>query len=69
MGILEPTRGEVRRNHRLRIGRFGQHAADQFNDQLENGGQQCRLTVAFARHAVRAASGGTAPYLTAGGVA
>lgn len=24
-----PTRGEVRRNHRLRIGTYSQHAADQ----------------------------------------
>lgn len=34
MGNLEPTRGEIRRNHRLRIGRFDQHAGDQFDLDL-----------------------------------
>ncbi|CAF3431058.1 unnamed protein product [Rotaria sp. Silwood1] len=34
MGVLEPTRGEIRRNHRLRIGRFDQHAGEQFNLEL-----------------------------------
>ncbi|CAF1118064.1 unnamed protein product [Adineta ricciae] len=31
MGVIEPTRGEIRRNHRLRIGRFDQHAGEQFD--------------------------------------
>ncbi|KAL4218591.1 ATP-binding cassette sub- F member 1 [Mactra antiquata] len=28
-GILEPTQGEVQKNHRLRIGKYDQHSADQ----------------------------------------
>lgn len=31
MSIIAPTRGEIRRNHRLRIGRFDQHAGEQFD--------------------------------------
>jgi ATP-binding cassette subfamily F protein 1 len=34
MKVLEPTRGEIRRNHRLRIGRFDQHAGEQFDLEL-----------------------------------
>jgi ATP-binding cassette subfamily F protein 1 len=34
MGVLEPTSGEIRRNHRLRIGRFDQHAGEQFDLEL-----------------------------------
>ncbi|CAF2049347.1 unnamed protein product [Rotaria magnacalcarata] len=34
MGVIEPTRGEIRRNHRLRIGRFDQHAGEQFDLEL-----------------------------------
>ncbi|CAF4361098.1 unnamed protein product, partial [Rotaria sp. Silwood2] len=34
MSVLEPTRGEIRRNHRLRIGRFDQHAGEQFDLEL-----------------------------------
>jgi ATP-binding cassette subfamily F protein 1 len=34
MGVLEPTKGEIRRNHRLRIGRFDQHAGEQFDLEL-----------------------------------
>ena len=34
LGILEPTKGEIRRNHRLRIGRFDQHAGEQFDLEL-----------------------------------
>lgn len=30
-GDLEPTRGEMRKNHRLRIGKYNQHSADQLN--------------------------------------
>ena len=29
MQVIEPTTGEVRKNHRLRIGRFDQHSSDQ----------------------------------------
>lgn len=31
LGVLEPTKGEIRRNHRLRIGRFDQHAGEQLH--------------------------------------
>lgn len=34
MNVIHPTRGEIRKNHRLRIGRFDQHAGDQFDLQL-----------------------------------
>ncbi|UJR37600.1 hypothetical protein I4U23_030297 [Adineta vaga] len=34
MGVIEPSRGEIRRNHRLRIGRFDQHAGEQFDLDL-----------------------------------
>ena len=34
MCVIEPTTGEIRRNHRLRIGRFDQHAGEQFNLEL-----------------------------------
>jgi len=34
MSIVEPTRGEIRRNHRLRIGRFDQHAGEQFDLEI-----------------------------------
>ncbi|CAF1126759.1 unnamed protein product [Rotaria sordida] len=34
MSVIEPTRGEIRRNHRLRIGRFDQHAGEQFDLEL-----------------------------------
>ncbi|CAF1341869.1 unnamed protein product, partial [Didymodactylos carnosus] len=34
MGVLEPTKGEIRRNHRLHIGRFDQHAGEQFNLEI-----------------------------------
>lgn len=30
-GVLEPTEGEVQKNHRLRIGKYDQHSADQLN--------------------------------------
>lgn len=31
MKIIEPTTGEVRKNHRLRIGKFDQHSSDQLS--------------------------------------
>lgn len=31
MQIIEPTTGEVRKNHRLRIGKFDQHSSDQLS--------------------------------------
>ncbi|CAF0782729.1 unnamed protein product [Adineta steineri] len=34
MTVIEPTKGEIRRNHRLRIGRFDQHAGEQFDLEL-----------------------------------
>jgi ATP-binding cassette subfamily F protein 1 len=34
MNVIEPTRGEIRRNHRLRIGRFDQHAGEQFDLEI-----------------------------------
>lgn len=34
MCVIEPTRGEIRRNHRLRIGRFDQHAGEQFDLEI-----------------------------------
>jgi ATP-binding cassette subfamily F protein 1 len=34
MSVLEPTGGEIRRNHRLRIGRFDQYAGEQFDLEL-----------------------------------
>ncbi|KRY55472.1 ATP-binding cassette sub-family F member 1 [Trichinella britovi] len=32
LGDLEPTRGEIRKNHRLRIGRFDQHSSEHLNN-------------------------------------
>ena len=32
--VIEPTHGEIRRHHRLRIGRFDQHAGAQFDLEL-----------------------------------
>merc|ERR1739838_983752 len=31
MQVIEPTTGEVRKNHRLRIGKFDQHSSDQLS--------------------------------------
>lgn len=30
-GVIEPTNGELQKNHRLRIGKYDQHSADQLN--------------------------------------
>ncbi|KAL1232006.1 ATP-binding cassette sub-family F member 1 [Trichinella pseudospiralis] len=32
LGDLQPTRGEIRKNHRLRIGRFDQHSSEHLNN-------------------------------------
>ena len=29
--VIEPTAGEVRKNHRLRIGKYDQHSGEQLN--------------------------------------
>ena len=34
MSVIEPTLCEIRRNHRLRIGRFDQHASEQIDLEI-----------------------------------
>ena len=48
IGEIEPTRGEMRKNHRVRIGYYSQHSAE----QLELNKSPAEYLVSKVRHSI-----------------